>query len=515
MKCLRSQGQVLEPDSDQASQHFIEGEVDTTGARMCVRYRFRTQGVQRNIDVEHLRQSFFVHLEGRVWEIQHSKDWNTKTMLKRRLPIPMAGGDPLEADLQLDWNTTQKWKWRYALSVNMVTVPPYWVKHRDVVPASRIPEVVDVENDVGGPPDPAKRGYNIVCMFRFTTRGQMRTVSIAADKTKFAALLDNVVTIKQLSRSTDGRGFEDDLLVPLRGAAGLSAKIVMEKKPKPWMSHYWAGSLQVNRKPVPVAWTRKPKSEVPPPEPPEMVDSDRECPPTVEEFGGVPNEKPDVSRAAYHDGQMVEYFSWESFQWLPGIVSVKSLGWSGRQPKFAYDVSLTPGQVQEDVELHSLRRPLGEGELVEVFSHLQGWIAGRISNNQPQDATLVGYTVQTQAEPEPAELSNVSPSRLRRRFEAGADIEVYDGPLVGWVPAWIGPEAGAGTNTVEASQPVGAGQPSQREDPVGVMMGTMAQPRLQPWTVLPIVREGIGSARDSKPLFAIRQQQFLLTIADV
>eukprot|EP00747_Dinoflagellata_sp_TGD_P081527 gnl/TRDRNA2_/TRDRNA2_161341_c1_seq3.p1 gnl/TRDRNA2_/TRDRNA2_161341_c1~~gnl/TRDRNA2_/TRDRNA2_161341_c1_seq3.p1 ORF type:complete len:517 (-),score=72.57 gnl/TRDRNA2_/TRDRNA2_161341_c1_seq3:49-1599(-) len=91
----------------------------------------------------------------------------------------------------------------------------------------------------------------------------------------------------------------------------------------------------------------------------------------------------------------------------------------------------------KSVRLHRLRSPLRKGEPVEVLSRWSGtstWLPATVIS-----ASLAsGYSVKV--EDEPKALDRIAGSRVRRRYSAGEAVEVYHGPDVGWVDAFVRPD---------------------------------------------------------------------------
>lgn len=137
---------------------------------------------------------------------------------------------------------------------------------------------------------------------------------------------------------------------------------------------------------------------------------------------------------AYADGEYVEYYSWTHHKWMLGIFKGEHALTGG------YMVDIVQGQKRLDVHLDSLRAPLQDGELVQVFSKKMGWLSGSISGRQdPRMGTVSGYKVQLSAR-QGSVIENIPAERVRREFPAGAALEIWRGPSIGWVRALVDKE---------------------------------------------------------------------------
>merc|ERR1719401_3217447 len=102
-----------------------------------------------------------------------------------------------------------------------------------------------------------------------------------------------------------------------------------------------------------------------------------------------------------------------------------------------YHVTLSNGQLREDVGLDVLRSPFGPNELVELSSGQQGGLrlAAAIAADQPLLPSRLGYRVVVDGAIQTS--TNVPLLKLKRRFPRGRYIEVYRGPEIGWQMAKV------------------------------------------------------------------------------
>lgn len=141
---------------------------------------------------------------------------------------------------------------------------------------------------------------------------------------------------------------------------------------------------------------------------------------------------------AHAHGDIVEYYSPTHKIWLIGIVQLSTEKSEVRGfPVFVYNVRLRKsGQVRHDVPLDMIRAPFQPTELVEVFSKRNGgqWMLASILGKAPGNICK-GYTVRVEETGGTPEMQiDKTPSwRIRRRFPARISIEVYRGPILGWV----------------------------------------------------------------------------------
>jgi len=193
------------------------------------------------------------------------------------------------------------------------------------------------------------------------------------------------------------------------------------------------------------------------------------------------------AKPMYEDGATVEYFSASTNRWIRGIIHTHVRVHSDDDYDISYNVRVCrEAVVRRDVSMDSVRLPLEQSELIEVFSKRQGgvWFPAHVSGHQPAGATSIGYTIvveETTHQPQ-TRLENIPSVRLRRRFLAGWAVEVYRGPVQGWVSA-----------TVRASPPAGGEQaelmsvslPSLRSGSSGASGKGAADPQ-EMWKTIPV-----------------------------
>eukprot|EP00928_Gymnodinium_smaydae_P012930 TRINITY_DN14722_c0_g1_i10.p1 TRINITY_DN14722_c0_g1~~TRINITY_DN14722_c0_g1_i10.p1 ORF type:complete len:3728 (+),score=644.46 TRINITY_DN14722_c0_g1_i10:172-11355(+) len=141
---------------------------------------------------------------------------------------------------------------------------------------------------------------------------------------------------------------------------------------------------------------------------------------------------------AYESGQLVEYYSVSNRQWVSGCLSVES----SQGGRVRYDVSIAKmTQLRQDTPLQYMRPPLARGEPCEYYSSREDkWFNAVIIGPQ-MVPTLRGYKVLLDngdsGSNAPRHMVLAYPTRLRRRFDVGCQVEVYTGPERGWQLATV------------------------------------------------------------------------------
>lgn len=138
-------------------------------------------------------------------------------------------------------------------------------------------------------------------------------------------------------------------------------------------------------------------------------------------------------RPVFLDDERVEYFSSTMGEWLAASVRlVPNMSASS----IRYDAVITETKQRRiDVALEDLRRPLHRGDAVEVLSKRDGWVAAKISAQQPPHATNFGYIVEYPGEDSTED--KIPAAKVRRRFLEREHIKAYRGVFVGWAPGRV------------------------------------------------------------------------------
>lgn len=221
-----------------------------------------------------------------------------------------------------------------------------------------------------------------------------------------------------------------------------------------------------------------------------------------------------LAHAAFEDGQRVEYFSVMNRVWMVGTVhtDVAISGGHHPQPYMRYDVTLSNGQLREDVGLEVLRSPFRSGEPVEFSSgqevHLR--LAGVIDTDQWSAPSMLGYRVVIEETAQ--SFTNIPLLRLKRRFPRGSYAEVYRGTEIGWQMAKVHHTASADgceaeclpLPTLPGSVAAGTGLLAHADaelTPRAVPQSVVST--LGIWTAVPICQEseilGIEAEEDATP----------------
>jgi len=389
--------------------------------------------------------------------------------------MPVPGGKFASARAHVNWEGLRT-GWVCALDVNGVPVPPSLSSDNGAFSTLYGPEVIDVEKNAIDPGEvianynATARSLHFVQVFQFTTQGQLRSVAISHSHCVWRVFCDGiqVQSFKHKADVLKSRMETISFEVPVQHGRALSAFATME-----WhvgIISCWKYDLKVNGIPLQACWSRSegthcvPLLEVERPEASskenvkfdasiELDDSITEGPidgitispidgvtvgPTddsitmtqsmTQEFEGTPHDD-DLhcfDHSPYSIGEYVQYYSWSHRKWLLSI-------FQGRQgfTEF-YIVDIVQGKRRFHVHLDCLRSPFQADELVEVFSQRKGWLPASVSGHQdPIRAMRIGYKVQLDGR-EGLSIDHVPSERLRRRFPAGASVEIWHGPLTGW-----------------------------------------------------------------------------------
>lgn len=146
---------------------------------------------------------------------------------------------------------------------------------------------------------------------------------------------------------------------------------------------------------------------------------------------------------AFQNGDVVEYYSPTHKIWLVGVMQLEMEKSKKIQKMvFTYNVYLKKsGQIRHRVPLDMIRAPFQPTELIEVFSKRNAgqWLTGAIRGPVATGSIMKGYKVFVdKQEGSPEMLLEKVPSwRVRRRFPPRSNIEVYRGPLHGWMPGVV------------------------------------------------------------------------------
>lgn len=367
--------------------------------------------------------------------------------------VLVPGGEIASAKAQLHWKGLRT-GWDCVFYVNDVPVPPSLSSGNGGFSTLYGPEVIDVENNAI---DPGKvmenysatdSSWHFVQVFQFTTQGQLRSVAISHSRCVWHFFCDGIEVQRSEHPSEVLKSRKEKVLfeVPVQHGHALSAVATMQ-----WhvgLISCWTYSLEVNGVPLQVYWSLSegthcaPLFEVEHPEAHSKKRVKLEAPADID---GTPTEGlidrsfttgsidsriseqdseevAHVGHSPYSIGDYVQYYSWSNRKWLLGI-------FRGRQgcTEF-YIVDIFQGQRRFHVHLDCLRSPFQAGELVEVYSKRRGWLPGSVSGHQdPRGAIKSGYKVQVEG------FALSAPNeRLRRRFLAGASVEIWEGPVTGW-----------------------------------------------------------------------------------
>lgn len=143
-------------------------------------------------------------------------------------------------------------------------------------------------------------------------------------------------------------------------------------------------------------------------------------------------------------GSVVEYFSTTHRCWMPARLQVEVVrGTLLDPPTIKYGVLLRSGAVgsstRRNIGLNRIRVPIGEEELVEVFSRSSGsrWLPAMTSRPRSGSSLSVRLLDASADRGSGRCFDHVAGVRLRRRFPCGSRVKVYKGPLAGWTPAVV------------------------------------------------------------------------------
>lgn len=156
---------------------------------------------------------------------------------------------------------------------------------------------------------------------------------------------------------------------------------------------------------------------------------------------------------AYRSGERVEYFSSRNGSWLSAHIMLQRLTRTGDNDNedmprrgVLYDLRVGVGsQLIRAVPLVKLRSPFIEGDSVEIGVNAPGqgegeevkvhWKAATVAAKKGKGSEVnMGYHVRLT---DTGRQGRIVVNRVRARFEAGVQVEVYEGPLEGWKPAMV------------------------------------------------------------------------------
>jgi len=131
----------------------------------------------------------------------------------------------------------------------------------------------------------------------------------------------------------------------------------------------------------------------------------------------------------------VEYYSTTWNVWMQGVLAVAREG-PMSNPRLAYDIVVDSGrrrQVRHSVPLNGMRRVLWKGESVEVWlPESSKWTPGIVADDPTARFAKAGYQVKMGEE-----VVHVPRQMVRRRFEDGQAVRIYQGPRAGWTTATV------------------------------------------------------------------------------
>jgi hypothetical protein len=234
----------------------------------------------------------------------------------------------------------------------------------------------------------------------------------------------------------------------------------------------------------------------------------------------------------------MEYYSKSLKCWMSGMLQVKRLENeedASASTGHVYNVTLCTKQRRLHVQFDCLRTQLKKGEEVEIFTGRK-WRTGEVLG-RCHHGVVLGYQVRLAAQgdgQQPRELS-VFGTHVRRYFAGPMQVEVYRGPVEGWVPGRVpagrrsseavgtAPELVAEDNATDgASNCVSATlESSPAASPRTVSMTKRASDGLvveaEPWSTVPVIITGRGGHQDPEvemvPSYLVRRAQETATAA--
>lgn len=416
-------------------------------------FQFDTNERGRTMALCKKPNAWVVMVDGKAVVNQECND-SLKQDLMIAFPIPVQDEHDVPATVQARWDKAKK-EWSCRFNVNEVDVPACVSSKKKNFIAVYRPEVVDASLYQGATDHRLSkvdaRQNKLVAIFQFMTLGYHRTVAVAHRNCLWTIFLDGkmLLTLKH-GISRKDRHFEQTFDVSFKEEGvekQLKARLEMV-----WLvlKSMWKYNLFVDgheiqtcftlkgiqlltAHPVELVGSRPPKTQTRTSSP----KSTQQDALPLEDFGVSPTlalEPSPSSMAslcgffAYDIGEQVEYFSVSHSLWLHGTI-VKRYHVTSTDE--AYDVQVgSRRQLRSMVRLDSLRHGLQANECIEFFDHYDTeWKAGEIYGPQIGVSRL-GYKILLRGETEPRE--RIHPHTVRRRFPAGAAVNVYWGPELGW-----------------------------------------------------------------------------------
>ncbi|CAE8610289.1 unnamed protein product [Polarella glacialis] len=149
----------------------------------------------------------------------------------------------------------------------------------------------------------------------------------------------------------------------------------------------------------------------------------------------------EVTHEVYEHGASVEYYSKTTRRWLPAQI---------QGPGFCADDSLPTYQVlvrvnrtrclRHAVELSDLRLAFQQSDKVDYHWKIKRvWRAAAIDGNPSSAATTFGYPIRCEEDlTGPEVVVQWAPAaQLRSRWPEGSQVDVYQSPAIGWMPAMV------------------------------------------------------------------------------
>lgn len=145
---------------------------------------------------------------------------------------------------------------------------------------------------------------------------------------------------------------------------------------------------------------------------------------------------PNHVRTPYHKYSHVEYYSQTNCSWIHGRI-LRQCCMPADTPSnpVKYDIAVSrTGQVRRFVPMNLLRMPLRRNEPCEVLSNkMDQWLPAFVAGEQQITPSLTGYRIRLCS----GELVRADIGRVRRRFPAGSNVEVYLEAEGGWARAIV------------------------------------------------------------------------------
>ncbi|CAE8682189.1 unnamed protein product [Polarella glacialis] len=149
----------------------------------------------------------------------------------------------------------------------------------------------------------------------------------------------------------------------------------------------------------------------------------------------------EVAHEVYEHGASVEYYSKTTRRWLPA--QIQGAGFSADESLPTYQVLVKVNRkrsLRHAVELSDLRLAFQQSDKVDYNWKIKRvWRAAAIDGKPSSAATALGYPIRCEEDLTGPEIvvQWAPAAQLRSRWPEGSQVDVYQSPAIGWMPAMV------------------------------------------------------------------------------